>query len=242
MSECLRCASKFIPRYAERSEDLDTHPFAEIEDAKQDVHRPDRLACSASLMSRYLEGALRAGRERNGATRRSLSLTNDASDLIENRVPGRASSAKKRTDDAVRAQREEQVLRTDVVVPETPRFFLRHHDDVSRFPGEPLERTPVRRRSATAERPRCPADVALVGGLFSHPQAPSDLGPGCSCLAGFLDEVTHQVVSDALEKFSVFHGYLEALQLGAGPCLVLHGVDDVFELNWCFALAHGRQL
>ena len=175
LSECLRCASKFIPRHAERSEDLCTHPFAEIEDAKQDVYRPDRLACSASLTSRYLEGALRAGRERNGATRRSLSLTNDASDLIENRDPW--ARQQREEEDGRRRRRSTRGAgaphrRSCAGDPPsscaTTMTSLASRVNRSNGPRSEEEARWPKNRGA-------PADVALVGGLFGHPQAPSDL-------------------------------------------------------------------
>jgi hypothetical protein len=133
-------ASKVIPRDLEHIENLGTYSFMEVKDAEQNVCGLDLLTGSTSCTGRYLQSPLRPWRERDGSGRSVPSLTHDLSNLVKDRISGRASSAEKGTDDAVRAQSEKHVLYTEVAVKKASRFLLCRDDHLPGFLCEPLER------------------------------------------------------------------------------------------------------
>jgi hypothetical protein len=133
-------ASKVIPRDLEHIENLGTYSFMEVKDAEQNVCGLDLLTGSTGCTGPYLQSPLRPWRERNGSGRSVPSLAHDLSDLVKDRISGRASSAEKGTDDAVRAQSEKHVLYTEVAVKKASRFLLCRDDHLPGFLCEPLER------------------------------------------------------------------------------------------------------
>jgi len=199
----------------------------------------DLLTGSTGGASRCLQRPLRTWRERDGSGRSVPSLAHDLSELVKDRISWRVSSAKKGTDDAVRAQSEKQVFYTEVVVKKASRFLLCRDDHLPGFLREPLEWAAALGFELTAEVEAKPsAEVALLSGLLRDAQLLSDLSPRSPGPASLLDEVAHEVVPHSFEEFPVLDRHGQPLQFRRRSCPVLHLLDEVVQVDRRFALSH----
>ena len=127
---------------AKLHEDLRGDAFSLADETQQDVLGPDVVVTELQRFAQgQLENLLRARRERDVTGRRHLALTDDLLDLLAHRLQHDAERLQRLRRDAFTFvdQSEQDVLGSDVVVVEHPRFFLGEDDDPARAVCESFE-------------------------------------------------------------------------------------------------------
>ncbi len=160
---------------AELLEHLGGHAFAFADQTEEDVLGPDVVVAELErLAQRQLEDLLRARRERDVAAGGLRALTDDLDDLLAHRFEADAEALETAGGDtfALVDQTEEDVLGSDVVVVEEPRFFLREHHHSPGPVGEPFKHSYSPRKRCGALWFGRPAEYSSGTGISRETGAP----------------------------------------------------------------------
>ena len=198
----------------------DTITFAE---------EPDQEVLGADVVVPELERGRQRQFERAHRTRREREIASGAAasarNLVEHPLDDDAARDRQLGEDdrrkrvGVVEEREEQVLRSAMVVLERPRFVVRTRKDRSSTAGEALERQ--RQRHA-----QC--DESLLDCLLRHAEGTADLRPRVAVAPATVDEHPEERVAELRE-----HGRgrrrVGELPERVARCGVLHGANDRVE-------------